>query len=306
MERREQYGPKRKRGRKEVISSEVRWKLRERYLTRYREWGPTVLSHWAQRERLGGYSPGAISRVIGDLKLPRPPKKTPRRYEIAAPGVMWSEDGSDFWDRGRKKELVLLQDECCRYKIGRLLVDGPAKGADVLQVLEEAFLRHPPPLVLKRDGGSIFDDDAVMALLDRYHVVVVTSPPGYPPYNGKKERSFRDVKSFERAMRRDLAPGNLAERIDEAIHDLNDERPRPVLKGRTASEVYHNDRIPLPDRQRFKMEVETRQMEIETEAGSRHQRDAARRQAVNEILFRYGFIKWKGNVSTYSEAHTRT
>jgi len=306
MQRKQQHGPKRKPGRKEVISSEVRWKLRKCYLKHYRQWGPSVLSHWAEREQLGRYSAGAIARVIADLRIEKPPKKKPKRYEIAAPGVMWSEDGSGFRERGKKKELVVLQDECSRYKTGRRLVDGPATGKDVLQVLEEAFVKHGPPLILKRDGGTIFDDERVMALLDKHHVVVVTSPPGYPPYNGKKERSFRDVKSYERAMRRSHADSSLAERIDEAIHDLNEERPRPVLGGRTAAEVYRTDRISLPDRKRFKMEVEARQEEIEREADSRHTRDAARRQAVNDVLFRFGFIQWKGNVATYFEAQMRT
>ena len=254
-----------------------------------------MLSGWAEREGLGTYSVGAIARVIADLRLPKPAKKKKKRYEIAVPGVMWSEDGAGFKERGKKKELVLLQDECSRYKTGKRLVDGPATGQDVHQMLEEAFKKHPPPLVLKRDGGSIFDDDEAMALLEQHHVVVVTSPPGYPPYNGKKERSFRDVKSYERAMHQAGVVGTLAERIDEAIDDLNNQRPRPVLKGRTAREVFYNDRMPLPNRRRFKMEVETRQKEIESEAASRHYRDAARRQAVYEILLRYGFIRMEGD-----------
>ena len=75
MKRRAQHGPKRKRGRKEIIPSDVRWKLRERYLARYRQWGPGVLSDWAKREGLGMYSAGAIARVIDDLRLPKPAKK---------------------------------------------------------------------------------------------------------------------------------------------------------------------------------------------------------------------------------------
>ena len=54
-----------------------------------------------------------------------------------------------------------------------------------------------------------------------------------------------------------------------AMFDLNEERPRSVLGGRPAQEVFEQDHRALPDRKRFKMEVETRQVELEAQAGSR-------------------------------------
>jgi len=70
----------------------------------------------------------------------------------------------------------------------------------------------------------------------------------YPPFNGKKERSIRDIKSYERAMRRHTTGTTLCELLGEAIHDLNEQRPRPVLCGRTAREVFEADLTVLPDR----------------------------------------------------------
>ncbi len=61
-------------------------------------------------------------------------------------------------------------------------------------------------------------------------------------YNGKKERSIRDVKSYERTLRRSGLKLTLRQRLDEIIHDLNEERPRPVLGGRTAREVFTRTR----------------------------------------------------------------
>jgi len=136
-----------------------------------------------------------------------------------------------------------------------------------------------------------------MELLDKHDVVVVTSPPFYPPYNGKKERSFRDVRGYERALRRQRRHLSLEARIDEAMHDLNEDRPRPVLKGRTAREVFEQDRRALPDRKQFREEVEQRERQLVADAASRHQRDAARRRAIEEVLSRYGLIEWTGDVS---------
>lgn len=295
-----------RRGRPEVIGSEARWKLRACYLSHYGQWGPSVLRYWAIREGFGSWSAGAIARVIADLKPePEEPAK-PRRYEIAAPMVMWAEDATAFRDRGRKKELLVLQDECARFKANWRLAPGPAVATQVAEYLKEAFERYGAPLVLKNDGDGIFRDRQVRDLLERYDVVALTSPPGYPPFNGKKERSMRDIKSYERALRKDQVPGTLSHRIGMAMHDLNDERPRPVLGGRTACEVFEQDRPVLPNRKRFRREVETRQIELEAQAGSRREIQAARRKAVIEVLSRYKLINWWGDVSTYSKRNSGT
>jgi len=286
------------RGRPEIIPSEARWKLRTCYLKHYGQWGPTVLRCWAIRQGLGSWSAGTIARVIADL-MPEPEEPVkPKRYEIASPMVMWAEDATSFRERGRKKELLVLQDECARYKVNWRLSIGPARAIQVAEYLKEAFERYGAPLILKHDGDAIFHDRQVKDVLDRYDVVDLTSPPCYPPFNGKKERSMRDIKSYERALRKHHVAGTLAQRIDMAMGDLNVERPRPVLGGRTAWEVFKQGRLVLPDRKQFKKEVEIRQLQLEAQAGSRREILAARRRAVIEVLSRYKLIDWRGGVST--------
>ena len=291
-------GLKRPQGRPKVITPEVRWKLRQRYVESLRQWGPQVLAHWAGREGLGKYSPTTIAAVIADLKPEKPERPRTLRYEVASPSVMWSEDGAGFKDHGRKRELLLVQDECSRLKVAHDLCPGPAKGADVRRLLKEAFDRHGAPLVLKRDGGSIFDEESVRELLDEYGVIPLTSPPATPWYNGRTERSFRDIRSYERAQREHGVGDSLDERIDAAIDDLNEHRPRPVLAGHTAREVHERTRVRLPDRVRLRKEIEQRKRELEEAAASRHERDAAFRRAIEDVLSWYGLITWKGDVST--------
>jgi len=295
-----------RRGRPESIPAWACWLIRQCHEKRYGKWGPVVLHCWAEREGLGRYSAGAVARVIADLRPKKEPRPRPKRYEVSAPMVMWSEDGAGFEERGRKHELLLAQDERSRKKVGRRLVRGPAAGSDVASCLREAFEAHGAPLVLKQDNGAPLNAEEVRDLCDEYDVVLLNSPPGYPPYNGKKERNFRDVRSFERAMRRRGVEAPLPARIDAAIHDLDVERPRPVLGGRTATEVFVQDRIALPDRRRFKMEVETRCLELVAEAGSRTEIAAARRRAVVEVLSKYGLLVWKAGVSTNSRAQAGT
>ena len=189
-------------GRPEVISAAARWKLRACYVGHYKQWGPRVLREWARRQGLGTWSATTIAAVIADLR-DEPQEKPPTvRYEIMGSNVMWSEDGTGFKDRGRKKELVVAQDEHARFKVGYELVDGPADEDAVHRNLVAAFARYGAPLVLKHDGGSIFHGRRIRTLLQEHQVTELTGPRHYPQYNGKKERSMRDIKSFERAMRR--------------------------------------------------------------------------------------------------------
>jgi len=264
------------------------------------------LADWVRRESIGTWSHTTIGKVIADLRPKKEKRAKPRRYEIAASMVMWSEDGAGFRERGRKKELLLVQDERARKKVAKRLVDGPARSADVVGNLREAFERYGAPLVLKQDNGAPLNSDEVRELCDEWNVVLLNSPPHYPPYNGRKERNFRDVRGFVRALERHRLGSSLEERIDRAIYDIDVERPRPVLGGRTATEVFEEDRVSLPDRRRFKMEVETRQLELEADAGTRAELAAARRRAVAEVLSKLGLLVWKGDVSTDSLADTGT
>ena len=294
------------RGRPQVMSKEVKEKVRACYVEHYRQWGPRVLAAWARRQALGRYHPDTIARVIEDLKDPPEEKPKPRRYEITVPGTMWSEDGAGFRERGKKKELLVLQDECSRFKTNWRLPSGPATAADVLDYLQEAFVKYGPPLVLKHDGDAIFHEREVTELLDRYDVVSLTSPSHYPPFNGKKERSIRDIKSYERAVRRHTRGTTLWERLGKAIHDLNDQRPRPVLGGRTAREVFSGAPSILPDRKAFRKEVEETQETLLGEACSRRGQAAARRKAVEAVLLRYGLFKEMVDMSPKKNAEIVT
>ena len=223
-------GGKAPRGRPLVIPPAARERIRACYTQHYGQWGPRILAAWCRREGLGIWSPTTIAALIADLKEEPRPKAQARGYEITASGVMWSEDGTGFREQGRKKELLVIQDEHARLKLACRLVDGPADETAVYENLARAFAEQDPPLVLKHDGGGIFHGQRIRQLLQEHQVVELTGPPGYPQYNGKKERSMRDIKSFERAMRRHGAQGTLRHRLGTALHDLNEERPRPILR----------------------------------------------------------------------------
>jgi transposase InsO family protein len=297
LERQDFPTPSDRRGRRCLVDGEARARIRKCYTAHFGQWGPRVLAAWCRREGLGDWCAGTVAAVIADLHEPEEEKPSPIRYEITATGVMWSEDGTGFLQRGLKQELLAVQDEHSRRKLNWDLADGPATSPDVRRYLEKAFKKYGPPLVLKHDGDAIFHTPEITTLLAQYQVLDLTSPPGHPGYNGKQERSMRDIKSYERAMRKHGDKGTLANRIRVTMKDLNDDRPRPVLGGRTATEAYNEGLAPLPDRRLFREEVESRERKLLSLARSRSEVRKARRLAIEQTLMCYGLMEIEGDVS---------
>jgi hypothetical protein len=297
LERQQRPEPCPRSGRPVAIGDAVRRQIRSCYRAHHGQWGPQVLACWCRREGLGDWSSATVAAVVADLAKPEPPQPAPVRYEVTASNVMWSEDGTGFGLRGRKQELLVVQDEHARLKLNWDLVPGPAKSPDVVRYLEAAFEQYGAPLVLKHDGDGIFHTPEVAALLERYGVLDLTSPAHYPGYNGKQERSMRDIKSYVRALRRDGDRSSLGNQIGLAMADLNEERPRPVLEGRTAQEAYNEGQKPLPSREDLCEAVNREQAILRQTARSRMEKKSARRRAMEMVLLRYGLMEIEGKVS---------
>lgn len=292
--RRSTAGP---RGRPAVVSKAARTRIRDCYVSHFGQWGPRVLAGWCRREGLGDWSAGTLAGVIDDLREADEDAPDPVRFEMIASNVMWSEDGTGFRQGDKKQELLVVQDEHSRLKLNWDLADGPATAQDVERYLSKAFERYGAPLVLKHDGDSIFHTPRIAALLEKHQVLDLTSPPGHPGYNGKQERSMRDIKSYERAMRRHGDKGPLKKRIHVTMQDLNEDRPRPVLGGRTAREAYEKGQARLPDRLSLKREVESRERSLLLSARTRTEANRARRWAIEQTLWSYGLMEIEGDVS---------
>jgi hypothetical protein len=286
-----------RRGRPEAVPLAARRRIRACYEAHFGEWGPQVLRRWCLREGVGDWCAATIAQVIADLRKSDVRPKPRRRYEVTRTNVMWSEDGTGFRQHRRKRELVVAQDEHSRYKVNHRLVTGPAQTTNVVAYLEEAFAKYGAPLVLKHDGGKIFHSERMRDLLARWEVLDLTGPAYWPVYNGKKERSIRDIKSYERAMRRYGVRGSLDDRIEATITDLNEDRPRPMLGGRTAREAYEAGIGPLPSRSRLRREVRLQERRLKAQATCRSQERGARRRAIEMVLSSHGLLRETGDVS---------
>ena len=108
---------------------------------------------------------------------------------------------------------------------------------------------------------------------------------------------MRDIKSYERAMRRNGVGDSLSDRIRATMQDLNEDRPRPVLGVLTACESYEKGLMALPARRELRKAVEKRERRILAQASSRVEVRSARRWAIEATLVSYGLVKIEGEVS---------
>jgi hypothetical protein len=163
------------------------------------------------------------------------------------PGLVWSLDDTELARvNGRLLCLHQVQDLASRYKF-RPWVGERIVGETVAARLEQLFVQHGAPLVLKRDNGGTLNQEAVDVVLARYWVVPLNSPRQYPPYNGGMERAIREVKAPLRAqlhLSGPCPPAEVQHWAERLAHELN-HRPRRALQGQIACRVFQDGRPAL-------------------------------------------------------------
>jgi transposase InsO family protein len=215
------------------------------------------------------------------------------------PGLVWAlDDAALARVSSHLLRLHQVQDLASRYKfspwVGEQIV-----GEAVARRLEQLFVQHGPPLVLKRDNGSNLNQSAVDALLARYLVIPPNSPPQYPPYNGGMERAVRELKTplVEQILASGPIPVSQVQGWAEVLaHDLN-HRPRRCLAGQVACQVFQEARSALKAYTRRKRrevfeEINdlTRRLMQARAVHTQRQAETARRLAVETWLQSNGVI----------------
>ena len=171
-----------------------------------------------------------------------------------SPDVAWAIDGAEYTKDGQGQLLLFIaaQDLASSHRFAPL----PAlnlTSEKVAAYLEELFQKHGPPLVLKRDNGSIFNNEAVDAVLARWHVLPLNSPAYYPRYNGAIEKAICEIKADLPSVLAPPAAWQLP-RIQTILAALclqQNAQPRRRLNGRSACEVYYEKSIRYPKRERI-------------------------------------------------------
>ena len=215
------------------------------------------------------------------------------------PGFVWSLDDAELARvDSHLLRLHQVQDLASRYKfppwVGERIL-----GETVALRLEQLFVQHGPPLVLKRDNGGNLNQHAVEEVLARYRVLPLNSPPHYPPYNGGMERAVGELKGplVEQLLASGPIPASQVQRWAELLaHDLNHRRRRS-LHGEVACRAFQDARPTLKAYTRRKrrevfdeINALTRTLMQARAVHTQRQAETARRLAVETWLQSNGVI----------------
>lgn len=187
-----------------------------------------------------------LHRLINEQRRHQVQQRRRRLTRISwkEPNLAWSIDATEYGrdKTGRKLYLIATQDLASRYSLEPLVTIDPS-AQEVAAYLHQLFQRHARPLFLKRDNGSLFNNQWVDELLANECVLPLNSPAGYPPYNGAIEKAIRELKEqLTPCLPTTITiwqPSAIDPLVRAAAH-LRNCRPRRSLAGRTAAEVYHH------------------------------------------------------------------
>ena len=222
-------------------------------------------------------------------------------------GIVWAMDDTEYGLGSEKYYITNVRDLGAQYVMEPMVKTSPACGAEIAANLERLFKAHGAPLFLKRDNGSNLCSQEVDAVLARWMVLPLTSPPHHPQFNGAIEWSQGQLKSeIDRIIGEwGACAADVSLHSKLASHTIN-HRASPILHGqcpchaRNASMVHfgRNERRSMLD---WINEIaEAIFLSMGPEADQR----AAWRQAVTRWLTSNGLltIKMPKKVSTDFEA----
>jgi len=155
-----------------------------------------------------------------------------------ASDVVWAIDDTEFTRNNLNGKITFhqIRDLASRYIFPPMESKNIPDGAAVADNLEMLFKKHGAPLFLKRDNAGNFNNIFVDAVLAKFGVLPLNSPPAYPQYNGAEERGQAELKNTLKNMLDGVDGWSLdtiAPFVQNAAHELNHYN-RPCLKNQTA------------------------------------------------------------------------
>jgi hypothetical protein len=171
--------------------------------------------------------------------------------------------------------------------------------ASVRRALEDLFLEHGAPLLLKMDNAKAFLARGVAALLEAWGATALCSPPYRPAYNGSCESGIRWFKERARHAASRRAPDAAWSARDLRVAQQGgNETLRPWgWRGPTPAEAFAA-RAPVPDDDRLFFRATVARY-VEEERGRRgpslgaRSRASAQRAAIRRALVDLDYLEIK-------------
>jgi hypothetical protein len=221
--------------------------------------------------------------------------------EWHVPGSVWAGDFSESPIRidDDLRHVLAVRDLASRRQL--LLRPTPQPDAGIaVATLEHLFIAGTAPLVFKSDNGSPFVAEAFAALLARWQVVPLLSPPSWPAYNGAIEAGFSSAKTriCLEAARHGRQDHWTSDDV-EAARQLANCASRPWGPRQPTPEQRWDARTPLGPacRAAFGQAVLRQESLVRLELGCppggdlpRHDRAAVAREAIRRALEELGYL----------------
>ena len=221
-----------------------------------------------------------------------------RTLQWTRPGSVWAIDFAEPPQpvEGRYRRLLAVRDLASGYQLLWLPVVDEA-AATAMAGLEALFRQYGAPLVLKSDNGSAFIAAEFEALLERWAVWQLYSPPRTPRYNGSCEAGIGSMKTrtHHQAARGEHA-GDWTCADAEAAREEANETARPWGSGGPTPVEAWQERRGIEAEERTAFGVVVRQAAQEARRVQGHLADACldrtAQAAVNRVALREVLLAW--------------
>jgi transposase-like protein len=194
-------------------------------------------------EYAGSISRRELSTLIADARQECNRHQRLRWCQVdwTVPNLAWAIDATEAKDEHSKLILIATRELASRFFLEPKLSFQAPDGFLVAEHLRRLFQTHTPPLILKRDNGSIFDAQPVNQVLAEFGVIPLNSPSYYPPYNGSIENGIRELKTAMLQALPQPWPDSLEfiNQTAEAVAQHRNCRPRRVLHGCSAMQEFY-------------------------------------------------------------------
>lgn len=173
------------------------------------------------------------------------------RVEWLQANVVWAMDATETRGANGKVNLIATRELASRFFLAPSVSLRP-DGEFVAEHLRRLFQRQEPPLLLKRDNGSIFNAAPVNAVLAEFAVIPLNSPAYYPPYNGAIENGIKELKRTWLAALPQPLPASVEflGKTAEAVAHQRNCLPRRILAGRSAAQAFYAQPLRFTRRER--------------------------------------------------------
>lgn len=218
----------------------------------------------------------------------------------SVPGAVWAADFAKppMPIDGEYPAVLSVRDLATGHQLLWLPVEDETARTTIRE-LDALFAASGAPLVFKSDNGSAFRAEATQALLERWGVSALRSPPRTPRYNGAAEAGIGTLKllTHHRSVREGRSLRWTPEDLDAARSIAN--ARRAACGPARREELWRSRRtIRLEERQSFARTVAEKRLELRADGAYDDEPDAQletriMRLSVERALVEHGFLHFK-------------